>query len=197
MQILITKVFSFSIAATFIDILGLFLFFYFWLFCFVICPLFLFSFVVCSHSHWYLGHRSTLDQRSQQDMHSNLIASTLICRLFIFCFAVCHLFCSVICRLFCLVISGFCCLSPFLFCYFLPFLFCYFLPFLFCYLSPFLFSLLLFAAFFFSVLLAPKELYTWYCPMTIKPLFEHTPVLNDNFEHLCHDDFGDCDYYDD
>ena len=34
--------------------------------------------------------------------------------------------------------------------------------------------------------LAPKELYTWYCPMTIQrrqPLFEHTPVLNKNFEH--------------
>ena len=29
------------------------------------------------------------------------------------------------------------------------------------------------------------------------PLFEHTPVLNDNFEHLCHDDFVDCDFYDD
>ena len=32
-------------------------------------------------------------------------------------------------------------------------------------------------------LLAPKELYTWYCPMTIQPLFEHTPVLNNNFEY--------------
>ena len=36
--------------------------------------------------------------------------------------------------------------------------------------------------------LAPKELYTWYCPMTIRsaaqhPLFEHTPVLNNNFDH--------------
>ena len=31
-------------------------------------------------------------------------------------------------------------------------------------------------------LLAPKELYTWYCPMTIRahPLFEHTPVLDNN-----------------
>ena len=29
------------------------------------------------------------------------------------------------------------------------------------------------------------------------PLFEHTPVLNNNFEHWCHDDFGDYDYYDD
>ena len=31
--------------------------------------------------------------------------------------------------------------------------------------------------------LAPKELYTWYCPMTIQqqhPLFEHTPVLTNN-----------------
>ena len=46
-----------------------------------------------------------------------------------------------------------------------------------------------------KLLLAPKELYTWYCPMTIKrqqqqPLFEHTPVLNNNF------DFGDYDYSD-
>ena len=30
-----------------------------------------------------------------------------------------------------------------------------------------------------------------------QPLFEHTPVLNNNFEHFCHDDFGDYDYYDD
>ena len=29
-------------------------------------------------------------------------------------------------------------------------------------------------------LLAPKELYTWYCPMTIRPLFENTPVLDNN-----------------
>ena len=29
------------------------------------------------------------------------------------------------------------------------------------------------------------------------PLFEHTPVPNNNFEHWCHDDFGDYDYYDD
>ena len=28
--------------------------------------------------------------------------------------------------------------------------------------------------------LAPKELYTWYCPMTIRPLFENTPVLDNN-----------------
>ena len=48
-----------------------------------------------------------------------------------------------------------------------------------------------------SSLLAPKELYTWYCSMTINPLFEHTPVLNNNFEYWCRDDFGDCDYYDD
>ena len=48
-------------------------------------------------------------------------------------------------------------------------------------------------------LLAPKELYTWYCPMTIQhhPLFEHTPVLNNNFEYWCRDDFVDCDFYDD
>ena len=31
-----------------------------------------------------------------------------------------------------------------------------------------------------SILLAPKELYTWYCPMTIRPLFENTPVLDNN-----------------
>ena len=31
----------------------------------------------------------------------------------------------------------------------------------------------------------------------IQPLFENTPVLNNNFEHRCHDDFGDYDYYDD
>ena len=30
------------------------------------------------------------------------------------------------------------------------------------------------------VLLAPKELYTWYYPMTIQPFFEHTPVLDNN-----------------
>ena len=46
-------------------------------------------------------------------------------------------------------------------------------------------------------LLAPKELYTWYCPMTIQPLFEHTPVLNNNFEYWCRDDFVDCDFYED
>ena len=45
-------------------------------------------------------------------------------------------------------------------------------------------------------LLAPKELYTWYCPMTIPP-FEHTPVLNNNFEYWCRDDFVDCDFYED
>ena len=45
-------------------------------------------------------------------------------------------------------------------------------------------------------LLAPKELYTWYCPMTIQPLFEHTPVLNNNLEYWCRDDFVDCDFYD-
>ena len=32
-------------------------------------------------------------------------------------------------------------------------------------------------------------------PAQQPPLFEHTPVLN--FEHECHDDFGDYDYYDD
>ena len=53
-----------------------------------------------------------------------------------------------------------------------------------------------------ALLLAPKELYTWYCPMTIKrqqqqPLFEHTPVLNNNFEYWCRDDFVDCDFYED
>ena len=31
----------------------------------------------------------------------------------------------------------------------------------------------------------------------VQTLFEEAPVLNNNFEHLCHDDFGDCDYYDD
>ena len=48
-----------------------------------------------------------------------------------------------------------------------------------------------------KVFLAPKELYTWYCPMTIRqqPLFEHTPVLNNNFEYWCRDDFVDCDFY--
>ena len=48
--------------------------------------------------------------------------------------------------------------------------------------------------------LAPKELYTWYCPMTIHhhhPLFEHTPVLNNNFEYWCRDDFVGCDLYED
>ena len=54
----------------------------------------------------------------------------------------------------------------------------------------------------FNLFLAPKELYTWYCPMTIRsaaqhPLFEHTPVLNNNFEYWCRDDFGDCDFYED
>ena len=51
----------------------------------------------------------------------------------------------------------------------------------------------------YNFLLAPKELYTWYCPMTIRwhPLFEHTPVLNDNLEYWCHDDFVDCDFYED
>ena len=29
------------------------------------------------------------------------------------------------------------------------------------------------------------------------PLFEHTPVLNNNIEYWCRDDFGDFDYYDD
>ena len=29
------------------------------------------------------------------------------------------------------------------------------------------------------------------------PLFEHTPVLNNNFEYWCRDDFVDCDFYDD
>ena len=29
------------------------------------------------------------------------------------------------------------------------------------------------------------------------PLFEHTPVLNNNFEYWCHDDFVDCDFYED
>ena len=28
------------------------------------------------------------------------------------------------------------------------------------------------------------------------PLFEHTPVLNNNFEY-CRDDFVDCDFYED
>ena len=47
-------------------------------------------------------------------------------------------------------------------------------------------------------LLAPKELYTWYCPMTIQhhPLFEHTPVLSNNFDYWCRDDFVDCDFDD-
>ena len=50
-----------------------------------------------------------------------------------------------------------------------------------------------------GVFLAPKELYTWYCPMTIHhhPLFEHTPVLNNNFEYWSRDDFVDCDFYED
>ena len=30
-----------------------------------------------------------------------------------------------------------------------------------------------------------------------RPLFEHTPVLNNNFQYWCHDDFVDCDFYDD
>ena len=30
-----------------------------------------------------------------------------------------------------------------------------------------------------------------------QPLFEHTPVLNNNFEYWCRDDFVDCDFYDD
>ena len=30
-----------------------------------------------------------------------------------------------------------------------------------------------------------------------RPLFEHTPVLNDNFEYWCLDDFVDCDFYED
>ena len=37
-----------------------------------------------------------------------------------------------------------------------------------------------FLAFLCVSLLAPKELYTWYCPMTIRPLFENTPVLDNN-----------------
>ena len=41
------------------------------------------------------------------------------------------------------------------------------------------------------LLLAPKELFTWWWPKGYKPLFEDTPVLNNNFEHLGHDDFGD------
>ena len=34
-------------------------------------------------------------------------------------------------------------------------------------------------------------------PAAARPLFEHTPVLNNNFEYWCHDDFVDCDFYDD
>ena len=30
-----------------------------------------------------------------------------------------------------------------------------------------------------------------------RPLFEHTPVLNNNFEYQCHDVFVDYDLYDD
>ena len=33
---------------------------------------------------------------------------------------------------------------------------------------------------FLAKLLALKELFTWYCPMTIRPLFEKTPVLDNN-----------------
>ena len=29
------------------------------------------------------------------------------------------------------------------------------------------------------------------------PLFEHTPVLNNNFEYWCRDDFVDYDFYED
>ena len=29
------------------------------------------------------------------------------------------------------------------------------------------------------------------------PLFEHTPVLNNNFKYWCHDDFVDYDFYED
>ena len=48
-------------------------------------------------------------------------------------------------------------------------------------------------------LLAPKELYTWYYPaLTTQhhPHFEHTPVLSNNFDYWCCDDFVDCDFYD-
>ena len=33
-------------------------------------------------------------------------------------------------------------------------------------------------------------------PAAARPLFEHTPVLNNNFEY-CRDDFVDCDFYED
>ena len=48
-------------------------------------------------------------------------------------------------------------------------------------------------------LLAPKELYMWYYPaLTTQhhPHFEHTPVLSNNFDYWCRDDFVDCDFYD-
>ena len=48
-------------------------------------------------------------------------------------------------------------------------------------------------------LLAPKELYMWYYPaLTTQhhPHFEHTPVLSNNFDYWCCDDFVDCDFYD-
>ena len=82
-------------------------------------------------------------KRSQQDMHSNLIASTLICRLFLFCFAVCHLFfCFAVCHLFCFVISAFSVLLFSAFCYLPPFsfLFCYFWQQHFHFLASHLFS---------------------------------------------------------
>ena len=47
-------------------------------------------------------------------------------------------------------------------------------------------------------LLAPKELYMWYYPaLTTQhhPHFEHTPVLSNNFDYWCCDDFVDCDFY--
>ena len=34
-------------------------------------------------------------------------------------------------------------------------------------------------------------------PAAAHPLFEHTPVLNNNFEYWCRDDFVDCDFYED
>ena len=48
-------------------------------------------------------------------------------------------------------------------------------------------------------LLPPKELYMWYYPaLTTQhhPHFEHTPVLSNNFDYWCCDDFVDCDFYD-
>ena len=68
---------------------------------------------------------------------------------------------------------------------FLSFSFLYFFfPSCFVFLSFFFPSCFVFLfPFLFVCLLAPKELYTWYCPMTIRPLFEHTPVLNNNFEY--------------